>query len=245
MIRKHGNRLMGQVLAHSAGQVLFTPIDALFADLKERCGLDVSLPPAPQDPDQSPVAPSAVPLSSGSVSRPAEPFKWMLKSTAATGVDHSEIRPLEPLSELASPSGTDNAHGQASSGPLHDSSSSLPSLTQSPKSPATTPDSQQSSRSSGGVDLSDEQVEIEKLSSESPQTVVANSAESEIPCLTLDEQSEEMDTISSGAFQFKPEFHFRITSKARTPTWPVYRGSKVTKARVWSGVFSAQNISRS
>ncbi|KAF6225628.1 hypothetical protein HO133_009628 [Letharia lupina] len=34
VIRKHGNRLMGQVLAYSAGQVLFTPIDVIFADLK-------------------------------------------------------------------------------------------------------------------------------------------------------------------------------------------------------------------
>ena len=244
VIRKHGNRLMGQVLAHSAGQVLFTPIDVLFADLKERCGLDVSLPPASQDPGQPPVSFSAIPLSSGSVSRPAKPFKSMLKSTAAIGVDHSGIRPLEPSSELAGPSETDNEHGQAPSSPLHDSSSSLPSLTHSPKSPATTPYSQQSSRSSGGIDLSDEQVEIEKLSSESPQTVVANSAKSEIPCLTLDEQSEEMDTISSEPFQFNPEFHFRITSKVRTPTWPVYRRSKVTKASVWSGVFSTQNISR-
>ena len=52
-----------------------------------------------------------------------------------------------------------------------------------------------------------------------------------------------MDMISFGAFQFKPEFQFRITLKAREPTWPVYRTSKVTKAREWSG-FSQHKTSR-
>ena len=191
VIRNNGNKLMGQVLAHSNGQVLFTPIDVIFADLKKHCGLDVSLPPASQHPGKIPIAASATPLCSGSVSRPVGSLKSLLKSTttsatldiSAIGVDHSETRPLECSSELASPSETDNAHGQASSSPLHDSPSSLPSLTDSPKSPIMAPDSQQSSRSSGAVDLSDEQVEIEKVSSESPQTIVAKFTESEISFL--------------------------------------------------------------
>ncbi|KAL8721384.1 MAG: hypothetical protein Q9225_001931 [Loekoesia sp. 1 TL-2023] len=251
VIRKHGNKLMGQVFAHSTGQVLFTPINVIFADLKKHCDLDVSLPPASQNPGQNSIAAFAIPLSSGSVSRPVESFRSLLKPAAALaslgipaiGVDLSETRPVKSSTELNSPRETDNVHGQASSSPLLDSPSSPPSLTNSPKSSITTPGSQQSSRSSRGVDLSDAHVEIEKLSSESPQTIISNSTESEIPFLTLDEHSEEM--ISSRTFQFKSELHFRTTLKARTPTLPVDRRSKVTKAGVWSGVFSIQNISRS
>ena len=242
VIRKNGNKLMGQVLAHSTGQVLFTPIDVIFADLREQCGLDVSLPPASQNPGQIAIAASATPLCSGDFQRPVGPLKSLVKPTAASadlgklaiGVDLSETRPLEPASELANISETDNAHGQASSSPLRDLPSWLPSLTDSLKSPATTPDSQHSSRSSGGVDLSDKQIRLEKLSSESPRTIVPKSTESEIPFLTLNGQREAMDIISSGALQIKPGFRFRIMLKARTPTRLADRRTKVMRARVWS-----------
>lgn len=251
VIRKNGNKLIGQVLAYSAGQVLFTPINIIFADLKKHCGLDVSLPPASQNPGQTPIAASATALSSKSVSRPVESLKSLLKpavalatlGTAAIGVDLLETRPVKPSTEPTSPSETDNAHTHASSSPVYNSPSTLPSLTNSLKSPVTTPDSQQSSRFSRDVKLLDAQVEIEKLSSESPQTIVASSKESEIPFLTLDKQSEEV--VISGAFPFKTKFHFRTTLEAHTPTWHIDLRSKVRKARVWSGIFSTQNISRS
>ena len=242
VIRKNGNKLMGQVFAHSTVQVLFTPIDVIFADLGEKSALDVSLPPASRNPGQVAIAASATPLCSGDFQRPVGPLKFLVKPTAASadlgklaiGVDLPETRPLEPSSELADISEIDNAHGQAYSSPLHDLPSWLPSLTDFLKSPATAPDSQQSSRSSGDVNLSDKQVALKKLSSESPRMIVPKSTESKIPFLTLDGQREAMDIVSSGALQIKPGFRYRITLKARTPTQPADRRTKVMTARVWS-----------
>ena len=46
VIRQNWNKLVGQVHSHSTGQVLFTPIDVIFADLQKHCGVQASLPPS-------------------------------------------------------------------------------------------------------------------------------------------------------------------------------------------------------
>ena len=46
VIRLYDNKVMGQVVAHAAGQILFTPINVVFADIKDQLCLDedISLP---------------------------------------------------------------------------------------------------------------------------------------------------------------------------------------------------------
>lgn len=44
VIRKYDNKLMGQVNAYSSGQIIFTPIKDIFADIHDQCGVVVSLP---------------------------------------------------------------------------------------------------------------------------------------------------------------------------------------------------------
>ena len=46
VIRRYDNKLMGQIIAHATGQILFTPITVIFEDIKDKLRLtsDISLP---------------------------------------------------------------------------------------------------------------------------------------------------------------------------------------------------------
>ena len=243
VIRKEGNKLMGQVHSHSAtGQVLFTPIDVVFADLQASCESEVSLPPCPPDPRQIACATLVRPLCSAPQPPPARAYRYMLPHGAArTPLETSpiktplpEIRPLQSSIEVTS---TRIARGQGSLGPLCESPSSPPCLTFSPQSSAATPDCPKSPQSFGGVDSTDAQVDIEKLPSKSIPTIIVDSAVSDIPDLSLDEQGGDQPIdAASAALRLKEQPLFRITSSTRTPTWPADRRSRGTKSRRGSGV---------
>ena len=248
VIRQDGNKLMGQVHSHSQGRVLFTPIDVIFADLAAVCGTDVSLPPRAPDAGQIPGAIHATPLCSVPHKPPlVRPYRYLKphpiastspQETSPVGTPLPETRPLEPSCENSTLSDTETAHGQRSSNLLCDSPSSLPSLSDSPKSPFTIPDSPTSPRSSGDADIANGQVDIITLPSSSSPTIVGEPAMSEISDLLLDEQRENQPTeLESGAFQFKNQSLFRLTSSTRTPTWPVHLRSRVMKARRGSEFF--------
>lgn len=245
VIRKDGNKLMGQVHSYGLGQVLFTPIDVIFADLREVCRSDISLPPCPPDPGQIRSATPARPLCSIPHTPPIRPYRFLKPSPVASATTPEtssartalpEIRPLESSIEEINPSDTKTAHGQGPSNPLCDSPSSLPSLMDSPQSSVTTPEYPASPQSSGGTDITNGQVDIKKLRSKSLPTIVGDSTMSEISDFSLDEQRED-EPVGSGSYSFQSNTRslFGIDSSTGTPFWPLDLRSRVIKARRGSG----------
>ncbi len=238
VIRTEGNKLMGQVHSYSAtGRVLFTPIDVIFADLAASCGSEVSLPPCPPDLRQVSSATFARPMCSVPQTPPVRAYRYMLphvasRETSPTDTSLPGIKPLEPSTQMTSPSNTKTAHGRRSPSTLCESPSSLPGLTESPQSSATTPDYPRSPQSNRGADSADAQVDLEKLLSDSLPTILVDPAISEIPDLSLDKHGEIQPVdVGSDALKYKEQPLFRMTSSTRTPTWPTDSRSRGTKIR--------------
>ena len=235
VIRKEGNKLMGQVHSYSQSRVLFTPIDVVFADLEAACESEVSLPPYSSDPRQVSSAMDAEPLCAVQQTPPARAYRYMLPHVALTSTPRKallETRPLSLYTKMTSLSNTKSAHDLRSSSPLCESTSSLPGLTDSPQSSATTPDYPKSPQSFGGADNVDAPVVTEKLSSKSLPTIIVDPAMSEIPEFSLDEQGEDQPVdVGFDALKTPEQSLFRMTMSLRTPTWPFALTSKGTKAQ--------------
>lgn len=251
VIRQHGNKLMGQVQAHSNGQVLFTPIDVIFVDLGKRCGVEVSLPPCSPDPGQFSNPSLARDLCAIPDTPPVRPYRFLLKSSELSapcpdkqlvGTALSTTGPLESPSEIASPGDNNNTRGQVSSSLPCNSPSSLPDLTDSTQSPLTMLESPESPRSSEGTKSPNGQAETVILPSKSLPTTVGRWTESEVPYLALDEQDGGQTLeFASPALKFKPYFLSRVSAIARTPTWPVDGRKKITKVVRGSGFSQHQS----
>ncbi len=245
VIREDGNKLVGQVHSYGLGRVFFTPIDVIFAELKELCGSEVSLPPSHSNPGQTPSATPILQLCSVPQTPPARPYQFFKPPpvASATPPDTSpsetallETESLKRSCKETSPSDTQTAHGQRSSNSFCDSPSSLPSLTDSPQSSVTTPDYPKSPRSSGCADSTHGIAILDEPPIECLPTIVDETAMSDISDLSLDEEGgDQRVELGSHAFQLKDHSPFRITSSSRTPPWPVDLKSRVTKVRRGSG----------
>ena len=251
VIRKEGNKLMGQVHSHAQGLVLFTPIDVIFADLREVCDPNVSLPPCPPGLGQIPSTTLARPLCSVRQTPPARAYQLTVPPPVAsiTPPETSpvetvlpEIRHFESSSMMSTPSSTKTTHSQRSSNPPCDPPSSLPSLTGSPLSSVTTPENPKSPQSSGNTDFTNGQVDNQRLSLKSLPNIVG---ESEISDLSLDDQGGDQPVeLEPHTTQFKFQSLPGTTSSTRTSTWPIaLRKIQLTKARRGSG-FSQLRTSR-
>ena len=238
VIRKDGNKLMGQVHSFSLGQVLFTPIDAIFAHLKEACDSDVSLPPCPFDPGQilpiRPLCSEPLPPTIRAYSH-LKPPPMVSATPLRVQTFLPKTKPNESSIYVPSLIDAESAHDQKSSNTSHDSLPSLPSLTASPQSIVTTPEHLQSPQSPG---VTYGQVTFEKLPSKSSPTVVSESTMSDIPDLSLDKQHEDqLVELGHLAFQFKDQSPLQIVSSTRTPNRPIEFGNRVTKAQRGSESF--------
>ena len=244
VIGQNGNKLMGQVQAHSNGQVLFTPIDVIFVDLGKRCGVEVSLPPCSPDPGQFSNPSLARDLCAIPDTPPVRPYRFLLKSSELSapcpdkqlvGTALSTTGPLESPSETASPGDNNNTRGQVSSLPCN-SPSSLPNLTDSPQSPLTMLEFPESPRSSEGTKSPNGQAATVILPSKSLPTTIDRSTESEVSYLALDEQDRGPTLeCAFSALEIILYILSRASAIACTPTWPVDRRKKITKVVRGSG----------
>lgn len=245
VIRKEDNKLMGQVHSHAQGQVLFTPIDMIFAELKEICESDVSLPPRPPGSDNIPSTSTTRQLCSPQQTPPARPYQF--NNSPGTLIPSPKTSPIEitlpkagspkSLSSVTTSSNNNNTHSQISSDLSYDSSSSLPTLADYALSSVTTPEYPKSPPIIENADSKNRQVNIEKLPSKSPPTIVGESTTSDIPYLSLDEQGEDQSVESEPlTIQFNFQSLLGATSANRTSLWPVLlEKSQVAKAPRGSG----------
>lgn len=246
VLRTKGNTLMGQVLFHSQGRVLFIPINDIFADLKEKLGADVSLPFSPSDPVQISSAAPALPLCSEPGTPPVQSYGFLKPplvalnaslETSPIGNAIPDIGTVESSMNVTNPSDTEIVRGQWSSDPSCDSPSSLPSLTDSPQSSATTPEDPKSPPplSFGDADISTGQADTEKLSSKYFPTIVGEPTMSENSDLSPDKQAQPVG-FGNHVFEFNDQSLFRKPSSSHVPPWPVGLGSRITQARRKSGI---------
>lgn len=243
VIRKEGNKLMGQVHSHAQGQVLFTPIDVIFADLKEVCNSEVSLPSRPHSLGQILSTTPSRPLCSGRQTPPARAYQLIIPppvasitppETSPIEIVPPETRAFEPSIMTTTPSSTKTTHSQRSSNPPCDPPSSLPSLTGSPLSSVTTPEYPKSPHISGNTDSTNGQVDLQRLSFKSLPNIVG---ESEISDLSLDDQGGDQPVESEPyTTQFKFQLLPGTASSTRTSTWPIALSRiQLAKARRGSG----------
>ena len=243
VIREVDNRLMGQVHSHDHGQVLFTPIDVIFAELEETCGGAVSLPPRPH---HIPSTVSAQQLCSVPQTPLVRAYKFnipaLVQPVTASRISPiktavPKARPLESSSVMTIISYTNTTHSRRSFNSQCDSPSSLPTLMDSPLSSVTTPEYPKSPQSSGNSDFVSGQVNIERLLSMSLPNIVGESTVSQIPELSLDEPKEDQPVESKPhTIQFNFQSLPGTTLGTRTSTWPViFKNIQVTKARPGSG----------
>ena len=231
VIRKEGNKLMGQVLFHSQGRVLFIPVNDIFADLKEACGADVSLP-SPPDPGQASSVPSALPLCSEPGIPPVKSYRFLkppLKTLDASletlpiETAFPDTRTVKPSVKVTKTSDTEIPHRQGSPDPCY-SPSSLPSLTDSPQSSATTPEDPKSPLF---LTFGDADTPSDKgLFSEYFPTILGEPTMSGTADILLDKQAQ---PVSVGDFSARSLF--RSNSGSRAPPWPVGLGSRITRAQ--------------
>ena len=241
VIRTDNNKLMGQVHSYGQDTVLFTPIDVVFAALREACGSDVTLPPSSFDAGLFSSVPPFLPLCSEPGTPPVRPYRFLKTPLVAlnapleilaTGTGFPEMKTPESSIEVNNASDSQITDGQVSSDSSCDSPSPLPSLTESPPSLATTPEDPKSplSLSSDDADSLIGQVDIEKMSSKSLLTIVGEPTMSEIPDLSLDQQAQPI-SLGTYAFHFNNQSLFPKRSGSRVSTWPVGLDSKATRAR--------------
>jgi hypothetical protein len=250
VIRENGNKLMGQVMAlGNGGQVLFTPIKVIFDDLEQRLEAKISLPHG--SPDSGQLAIEARTLCR--VQNPPSPrsYPWLStwRSTSATAsgeklveIAHSESTIREYSIKTARPSYTNITYSLGDAGPLCDSLSSLPTLTNSPRSPETTQESPQWFGSPGGANRPDAHVEIKTSPSQSPQIVVGKSMDCKIPYLALDEQGGDHTVrITSHNFRLETQSLSQIVPTVRGTVWSKDSRSEPPEAR--SGPWFSQHQS--
>ena len=235
------NKLMGQVHSYGIGQVLFTPIDDIFADLSAFAGSDVSLPPCSSNPGQASGAILARPLCSVPRTPPVKPYAFLKPhpTTANISLESSpveeivtEFMPFELPSEATSQNDTESAHSQSFSLPSCGLPSTLPSLTNSPRTSATSPQCPKSPRLSGDEDCSVGRVDTEKLSPKLFPEILEESSTIDITDLSLDEHGEDQPAkLKPYAFPKVSQSLFQIASDNLVHTWPVGFSGRNTQAR--------------
>ena len=240
VIRKNGNKLMGQIHSYSSGQVLFTPINVIFADIEKECGVDVSLPPSHPESGQVEITTPALPLCSNPRTPPIQPLKFLKPPAVISGVSQHISLPAksstisEPFGSpknLVSQSENNANHNKAFFDVADISALSPPSLADSPASSVATLGSLETPPP---LDL-DTLSETKSEDSLAPKTFLHNRRKS----ITLEQSISAADVQGKAErtnllpdfFQHTTHFLFRLTSSPRTPTWPVDRQTKLMKVR--------------
>lgn len=242
VIRKEGNKLMGQVHSYSQGQVLFTPIDVIFADLAQVCNSEVSLPPCPPGLGQIPSTITARPLCSGRQTPPARAYQFLKPLpvpsntppvTVITELALAKTKLSELLTKMITSSSNTTPQSQESSNPPCDSASSLTSPADPPPFPVTKPEDAKS-LSREFTHPTKGQVNVKNLLSDSLSSTASKSTTSEITCISLDEQGEVQPVESQPFYTIRLKFHSSPGTKSstRSSTWPVtLRCSPPSKSR--------------
>lgn len=248
VLRKCDNKLMGQVIAHSLGQVLFTPIKDIFADIQQRVDFVVSLPTVQRSSGDTaihtPAMISADLICSEQINPRIRTYHWLTednasKSTPDTGVSTSTTSSKMP-DEISRgiEDDIDNGFSISRRGPV----SSLPSLTSSPASPVltspTTPPRFQA------PNISDQQLDETKAWAELSESMVGfveNIEDQEPPKASESKTLKKTDSkIAGDYFQkaaieiFENSLAFSFQEKkwsGRSSTWPVPSPKKLTRAR--------------
>ena len=206
VIRQNDNKLMGQILAHDSGQLLFTPIKAIFDDIEHHTELAASLPRCCPDVGQNSASiyPTLLSAKPGSPLIQAYDFMKRPLDASITCPDKQPVAGTLELSPWGACPADTNEHGEQLCDLLRDSQSTPPSLTDSPQSPGT-PDFLRSPGSLKGI-----QPQFGKAENKKPPSNTL--IESEIPYWSLDEQDENQTSFT-----------------ARTSTWPIDRKRKVVR----------------
>lgn len=95
VIRKYDNKLMGQVFAYNNGQLLFTTIKDIFADIRDQFGVEVSLPATQRTSGAAAIPMPADPLCSVKNEQVVKSYGWLIERTLlASGlIDHGVSNP--------------------------------------------------------------------------------------------------------------------------------------------------------
>lgn len=240
VIKENGHKLMGQVIAHTQSNVLFTPIHVVFTDVEKNCGTEVSLPPRLPDPSQGPPAVPATPLCSiKEGSPPSRPYKFLVRGRKAPATPSRILLVQDALPKILirSASGVEVkiAHSEISHGPPYNFCSLIPVSTLLSQSLAITAKASDSPHLLRGGDLSARPVEREKQSPKSLQLDRMGDADVEdavIPQLMLDQKRKNSAPEELyNAFHVSSHVFLRVTMNTRTSTWPVDRRVKHAKAQ--------------
>ena len=239
VIRQNGNKVMGQVHSYSSGQVLFTPIDIIFADIAKECGVDAHLPSPPSGSRQLVSADSARPLCATPPTPPMRSLKFLRPSPVAsddppkissTGEMTSPARASQPAINLLSHSKINAGSCQnTASNLIIDHPSFVPSLTNSPRSSVTI---SESPGTPPPLDLEalphtqseDRQMEECTFSPHLSQDDKVRSPASEISIPSVSKGSHRLQVQKSiDPSRPKTRLRFRFQFSVRAPTWPMTR----------------------
>ena len=241
VIRQDGNKVMGQIHSYSSGQVLFTPIDIIFADIAKECGVKVDLPPRPPGSAQLATADPLIPLSAKPPTPPLRSLKFLKPSTTTLNRPQ-RITPTEqrlpparastPAAELLSQCKANTDMDQDHiPGSLDESASIVPSLTNTPQFSATTSESLGTPPPLDLSVLPDRQSKASWLCLERSLDDKVKSAASEIfvPPPNKGRHHQHLNQLNDLS-RSKIQFRFRLTFGRRTPTWPVNRQRGIGKS---------------
>jgi len=262
VIQKNGRakKLMGQIMAHSTGQILFTPINDIFADIKEQLNTDVTLPPV-QHPPRPAAIHATVNFSCSIQDKPKiTAYEWMIhkrpaRITTAMPTYRDLIRSLskidqdtagKPTSLESNPtpaSDPDNRSPWAASG-LYSSQrlrSPAPSLIASPSSPKMMPRSPATPPPCGDLNASGKEQTSDEEHSEldEPHIDILGNVDS-IRRLSgepsvVDYCDEEVIRTRPGKRHWKSksvkfESYLQLDIPGRSTTWPITCNGKDAEA---------------
>ena len=234
VIKQNGNMLMGQVHSYASGQVLFTPIDAIFDDVSRDCGAEVCLPP--RSPDPGPTT-EALPLCAIPSTPPILPLNFLkpqkiMSATAALKcpVESPVIKTQnsEPSNSIAGQMDTVNESSGVLSDTLCDSPPSLPSLMDTSQSWELNPGLSESTQSLNEAELPDAQRDLKR-----PQSrPVPNFAMPETPDFTFNGQ-QEVQTLDLTPYKYQVRIrsHVPINLSMRKASWPAVKEGKGRHSR--------------
>ena len=235
VIREVDHKLMGQVHSYSSGQVLFTPINVIFDDIRKDCEVDVGLPPRPPGSGQIPIAVTARPLCARGDSPTPKPFKFLMRSSAAS----------EPQ-ELVSPIKVDGENGkldtdnQAVSSPLDEPPCTPPSLSNSPRSSVSTFRSPETPPPLEIEDLTDNRVDVAQQRSQSLPSLESINGPYENWSKSMETQNQlKAVQLASEDLHKRNQIRLRFRATARISTWPTDRQGRNSKAS-WQRLRSVQ-----
>ena len=234
VIKRNGNMLMGQVHSYTSGQILFTPIDAIFDDISRDCGVAVCLPP--QSLDAGPTI-EALPLCAIPSTPPilALDFIKPQKIKSATAAQKSPLEtPViktqnsEPSSSIADQMDAVNECSEVLSDTSCDSLSSLPSPMDTSQSWGLDSDLSESTQSSNEAELPDAQRDLKRPQSRS----LPNFAMPETPDFTFNEQQgvQRLD-LAPYKDQVRNRSHVPINLSMRKVSWPAVKEGKGRRSR--------------